>query len=423
MYLVSKQAKLILLFLKYFINDEDIKNKLNNLSAMLFTFDITNQLYERINAILRGDSLDSLESIINSLKKLYPVDIDIIPTKELFEIEILNLLKENMIYEINTVGKENYSFSELITKLKQIIDKYNIRSNQAANYLTTINKIRLYRPEQFYTNIYTIDHKLPFFKGEYIIIGARPGHGKTAMALNILAYSHFAQDSEMEEFGVSIQKPITLFISLELPSFQIKQRLISIVKSLYSKMGINFSEESLRSDIERVLSDNFYIYAMDLNKSFERNFVKIYENILMSDIEYNLLIIDYIQLLDIPDAKKQRHEILKEISAMLTELRNKRNVTIIALSQISRETDKRKEFYLSDLKESSALEADADKVLFLKVKRNEIEENSDINNLIINCLKNRKGEQGKLLTMFMESNGFIYDTEMMNKWVSKKLNF
>lgn len=194
-------------------------------------------------------------------------------------------------------------------------------------------------------------------KGKMYIIGARPSMGKSALAMNIS--EHIAQDSNV------------LFISLEMSKKEYAQRL------MFSRAGVDVNKVNTGSlteeDIFRIKEQKEYLDKLNL-------FIETRTPCKVSDIELaiinlqstrgscDLVVVDYLQLLS-PSNKgtKNREVEVAEISRELKSLAVKYNIPIIVLSQLSRALESRedKRPMLSDLRESGAIEQDADVVMFV----------------------------------------------------------
>jgi replicative DNA helicase len=195
-----------------------------------------------------------------------------------------------------------------------------------------------------------------FGLGEFIIIGARPGMGKTKF-LNYLALEgakkfpvlYFALDSGKEHFMLNLLSSLS---EVEYKYFKnncispIQWKMIERVKSDIEKLPIYISDEVIKSmHAFRILCEK-YIY--------EKNVKVIY--------------IDFLQLLGSNRYRYQRDLELGYISRELKNLAREKNVCIIATSQLSRSCETRggdRRPILSDLRESGSFEQDADKILFL----------------------------------------------------------
>ncbi|NCD12399.1 MAG: replicative DNA helicase [Epsilonproteobacteria bacterium] len=195
-----------------------------------------------------------------------------------------------------------------------------------------------------------------FGEGDLIIVAARPAMGKTAFCLNL------AQNALDRGRGVAI-------FSLEMPAEQLMLRMLSAKTSIpLQKLKVgDMSDEQwsrLSSAADEMSKRKFFV---DDNGSVDIHKVRAKLRKLKSQHpEISLAIIDYLQLMN-SASNKDRHLEVSEISRGLKLLARELNVPIIALSQLNRGLESRsdKRPMLSDLRESGAIEQDADMILFV----------------------------------------------------------
>jgi replicative DNA helicase len=193
-------------------------------------------------------------------------------------------------------------------------------------------------------------------KSDLIILGARPSMGKTAFALNILA--NLARKNV----------PVAIF-SLEMSSEQLTNRLFSLyglIDSNSIRLGKLDGNELERLTLTLTILSGKPLYIDDtagLNMSKLRTKARK----LKREKDIKLLVIDYLQLMQGSSRKIDRQQEISEISRSLKLLARELDITIIALSQLSRAVESRqdKRPMLSDIRESGAIEQDADIVMFL----------------------------------------------------------
>ena len=193
-------------------------------------------------------------------------------------------------------------------------------------------------------------------KSDLIILGARPSMGKTAFALNILA--NLARKNV----------PVAIF-SLEMSSEQLTNRLFSLyglIDSNSIRLGKLDGNELERLTLTPTILSGKPLYIDDtagLNMSKLRTKARK----LKREKDIKLLVIDYLQLMQGSSRKIDRQQEISEISRSLKLLARELDITIIALSQLSRAVESRqdKRPMLSDIRESGAIEQDADIVMFL----------------------------------------------------------
>jgi replicative DNA helicase len=234
-------------------------------------------------------------------------------------------------------------------------------------------------------------------KSELIILAARPSMGKTAMALNIARNA-----------AVDANVPVAIF-SLEMSKEQLSMRLLCSEARIDSSRlrGGFFSMEDWRklTDAAGVLSDTSIF--IDDTPDISGMEIRAKARRLKMEKDIGLVIIDYLQLMKGRMSAERRDLEISEISRSLKALAKELDVPVMALSQLNRMLEQRndKQPRLSDLRESGALEQDADVVAF--IYRDEIY-NSDENNpkkgtADILIRKNRNGPTGEATLTFLDS--------------------
>lgn len=193
---------------------------------------------------------------------------------------------------------------------------------------------------------------------DLIILAARPSQGKTALALSIT-------------YNTSVHGNIPCaWFSLEMDGVQLVRRLASIdcqIDHEKIRKGLTSNEEDIRlaTSIEKIVNCKIFIQD-DANINIRG--IRTKANLLKRKHDIKFIVVDYIQLMNGVDTKgKSREQIVSDISRGLKLLAKELEMPVIALSQLSREVEKRpsKMPQLSDLRESGAIEQDADEVLFL----------------------------------------------------------
>lgn len=256
----------------------------------------------------------------------------------------------------------------------------------------------------FETGLTDLDKILGGFKpGTLNIIAARPSMGKTALALNI---AQFGGDTEAN-------RPI-MFFSLEMTSRQLIHRMLS-AQTLELSEGIELSAMTTRelSEYEK------YVLDQAAEEVQERN-VAIYDSSELSAIDLrtrsrlfkarhpdlSLIVVDYLQLMSSGTRRNENRQYeVAEISRMLKSTAVELDCPILALSQLSRETERRteKKPQLADLRDSGAIEQDADTVIMLY--REDYYGDNENNDALdskadIRVAKNRNGETGTCHLLF-----------------------
>ncbi|MDA7803748.1 replicative DNA helicase [Crocinitomix sp.] len=195
-------------------------------------------------------------------------------------------------------------------------------------------------------------------KADMIVLAARPGMGKTAFVLSMAKNS-----------AVMFDKPVAIF-SLEMSSVQLTKRLMAMETGISSeKLRKGFSSQDdwdqLHSRINALAEAPIFIDDTPALSIFELR-AKCRRLKMQHDIQ--LVIIDYLQLMTAGTKGGNREQEISTISRSIKEIAKEINVPVIALSQLSRAVETRggdKRPMLSDLRESGAIEQDADMVIFI----------------------------------------------------------
>jgi replicative DNA helicase len=251
---------------------------------------------------------------------------------------------------------------------KSIFDILQKRSTQGFTHikdilLETFSRLEeLYNSKGFITGIPTgfadLDFKTAGLQNsDLVLIAARPGMGKTAMALNIAQYA-----------AVQKHVPVAIF-NLEMSKDQVVNRMLcSEVMVDSQKMRTGKLEDDDWKKIAQALAplsaapiyidDTPGISVMDIRAKCRR--LKLEKNL-------GLVVIDYLQLMQGRGKTENRQQEVSEISRSLKILAKELNIPVVTMSQLSRGPESRTDHrpMLSDLRESGAIEQDADIVMFL----------------------------------------------------------
>ena len=230
---------------------------------------------------------------------------------------------------------------------------------------------------------------------DLIILAARPAMGKTAFALNLA-------------LNAGKEKKKVLIFSLEMPAQQLYQRLLSIESGIpQNKLKNVYLEEEewtkLTVATGNLAETDIYVADLPYTNVLE---IRSYARKMKSQEKLDLIIIDYLQLINGTGrggSEFSRQQEISDISRSLKGLARELDVPVIALSQLSRAVESRvdKRPMLSDLRESGAIEQDADIVAFLYREEYYIPEteNKGITELIIG--KHRNGATGTVKLNFL----------------------
>lgn len=295
---------------------------------------------------------------------------------ELMEAENIDIFMQDKIKQIN--------------KIAEINEKEQTFVEQVVETSTEIEKNTLQKPDYtLYTGITDLDKMIcGLHKQELTIIGARPGIGKTTLALQIA--EHIA------ERGTE-----TAIISLEMSDTQVIQKLISRrarINSYKMRMGTLETKE-----LEQIGIVSAEIAELPIHLVTKARTIQHIENIarkLKNKNNLGLMIIDYIQLIKNKGKFNSREQEVADITRTLKLLSLELNIPIVGLCQLNRNAA-RQEPTLADLRESGAIEQDADNILFLY---QEAESTETVVDITLKLAKQRAGETGKISLKFNKAN-------------------
>ena len=274
--------------------------------------------------------------------------------------------------EIATMGyDEQTDVNELLDKAQKEI--YEISENKLRPQYVPVQAIvkdtfrilkELHDRKEHITGIPTgyveLDNLTAGFQpGDLIIIAARPSMGKTTLALNIAQYAS----------AENKKKTPSVIFSLEMGKEQLVMRFFaSIARIDFGKMRTGHFQDTdwprltraagVLHDSKIFIDDTPAISVLELRSKARR---------LKSEHDIGLIIVDYLQLMRGGANPESRQQEISDISRSLKALAKELGVPVVALSQLNRELEKRadKRPQLSDLRESGAIEQDADVIMFV----------------------------------------------------------
>lgn len=385
-YILSKKNDFNLIFDKieqnYFENEElgnmyeFLKNRNNNnLSFGIELYSIQNNVEELIEEIKYINVTDEEEFeteylinifmektkkriLDNSMKEISKKELSADEQKKLLEKTLEDLNNKDYISELS-------DSSSTIKKYKEYLDNvFNLNKENKNNGLIGIS-----------TGIKALNEKIKGLKNQdYIVIGARPSMGKTALVLGFLKEAIFAN-----------KNPI--LFSLEMQKEQIAGRLLPQINS---ELGMEHTmyahdypkqKEVISELLEYLESKNFYIEDFVEKNGANKSKITINDLIVKSkqinkdlknknpEFKIDLIIIDYLQLLSGESNRTNisTNDLMSEISKGIKNLGRSYQCPVIALSQLNRDLEKRqdKRPQMSDLRDSGAIEQDADIIMFV----------------------------------------------------------
>ena len=295
---------------------------------------------------------------------------------------------ESMIFALNDETNQNdQSLQSMKELIPSTMDRLHELSNKSGGLIGSS------------TGFKDLDTKLQGVQnGDLIVVAGRPSMGKTSLAMNIAENVLLDEDS----------KGAVLIFSLEMPGESLTTRMLSGICKLDQQ---NVRAGMLKDDELRLLlqqseklknlplwiDDSSILSPMEL-RAKARRLARTEENGL------SLIVVDYLQLMQLPLSTENRVNQISEISRSLKSLAKELNVPVIALSQLNRAVEQRpnKRPIMADLRDSGAIEQDADVILF--IYRDEVyNEDSDQGNkaeIIIG--KQRNGPIGTVNLTFLK---------------------
>ena len=310
---------------------------------------------------------------------------------------------ERRIFALNDeASKLDSSLSSMKDLIPRTIDRLHELSNKRDGLIGSS------------TGFKDLDKKLQGLqKGDLVVVAGRPSMGKTSFAMNI------AENVLLDEES----KGAVLIFSLEMPGESLTTRMLSGMSKLDQqnvRSGMLKDQElrELLSEGEKLknmplwIDDSSILSPMELRAKARR--LKRQEG------ELSLIVVDYLQLMQLPLSLENRVNQISEISRSLKSLAKELDVPVIALSQLNRAVEQRpnKRPIMADLRDSGAIEQDADVILF--IYRDEVynEDSEQGNKAEIIIGKQRNGPIGTVNLTFLKeytrfenfSNDGFYDS-------------
>ncbi|MCB9772478.1 MAG: replicative DNA helicase [Candidatus Omnitrophica bacterium] len=340
--------------------------------------------------------------------------IDLVPTAAnvehyaniVKEKGILRMLISNATKIVHEAYESKNDVSEVVdTAEKLIFEISDLKHRQNSVHIkelvkTTIEKIdTLYQRKEHITGLATgfadFDRMTSGLQpSDLVIVAGRPSMGKSALASSIL-----------EHVGIDLKKPVAFF-SLEMSKEQLVQRMLcSQARVDAHKVRSGYLSPSdwpkLTSAAGRLSSSTIFIDDTPAISAIE---LRAKARRLKSHNDIQLIVLDYLQLMRGNTKTDNRQQEISEISRSIKALARELNIPIIALSQLSRAVESRQDHrpMLSDLRESGAIEQDADVVVLMMREEyyNPTEENRGVAE--INIAKQRNGPVGTLKLAFIK---------------------
>jgi len=409
------------------IENEAVNKVMEILTADDFYRDAHSRIFNALISLSERDEPADLITLTNELRKIDQLDsiggasylaslIDLVPTAANIEY-YAKIVKEKAILrkliqtstEIITQSYQDRGdvegfLDEAERAIFEISEKrvkpsfYSIRDIVKESFKTLE---RLFEKKELVTGVPSGFKELDrytagFHASDLIIVAGRPSMGKTALCLNLAQYAAIEKRIPVAVFSLEMSKE-QLVIRMLCSEAQVegtRLRTGFLTESDWPKLTLAAGN---LSDAPIFIDDSAAISILELRAKARR---------LKGEHGLGMLIIDYLQLMKGRAKVESRQQEISEISRSLKALAKELNIPVIAVSQLSRKTEERtgNRPQLSDLRESGAIEQDADLILFLY--RDEVYNRSGDNpnkgtaELIIG--KQRNGPIGKIDLAFLD---------------------
>jgi len=371
----------------------------------------------------KGEPVDTV-SVIDLLKKNKELEsvggtyfvtglVESVPTAAHVEryskIVMEKALLRRLITLSHSISKEAYDDSQDVADILDSVEQsiFSITQNRLKGGFTQINNIVVDALEKLElirasggsvigvaSGLLDLDDITSGFQdGDLIIIAGRPGMGKTALALSMIRNAALEAD-----VGVGM-------FSLEMANHQLAMRLLcaearvdshfvrtgKLPAKLWKNLGLS------AGDLEKApiyLDDSPALSVLELRAKARR---------LKAEHNIGMIVVDYLQLMQGPRGVESRQQEISVISRSLKALAKELSIPVVALSQLSRAVEQRadRKPQLSDLRESGAIEQDADVVIFLYRPWVYSQEDEDEGKAEIIVAKQRNGPTGHISASFI----------------------
>ena len=403
---------------------EAVSKSIQWLTPDVFYKDAHGKIFSAMELLFdKGEPVDTV-SVIDLLKKNKELEsvggtyfvtglVESVPTAAHVEryskIVMEKALLRSLITLSHSIAKEAYEDSQDVADILDTVEQsiFSITQNRLKGGFTQINDIVVAALEKLElirasggsvigvpSGLLDLDDITSGFQeGDLIIIAGRPGMGKTALALSMIRNAALEAD-----VGVGM-------FSLEMANHQLAMRLLcaearvdshfvrtgKLPAKLWKNLGLS------AGDLEKApiyLDDSPALTVLELRAKARR---------LKAEHNIGMIVVDYLQLMQGPRGVENRQQEISVISRSLKALAKELSIPVVALSQLSRAVEQRAERkpQLSDLRESGAIEQDADVVIFLYRPWVYSQEDEDEGKAEIIVAKQRNGPTGHVSASFI----------------------
>lgn len=300
----------------------------------------------------------------------------------ILENKIVDYYKEDIIANLSKkLANKEINYHEFVTKINKLQEIEVVTKTEELTKTEILNNISDENVQIYIRNFDKLNQKLKLVQGDFLIVGATTGAGKSGLLLNFM-------NGLMDDYQC-------IYFNMEMSKSTIYKRIISIrsgVPISYLSRPTEYQKELIDEAIKQVENNKIIIDHQAVDVNHIKALVKKVKN----PNKHTILFIDHLGLIK-SDGKKSLYEQATEVSKELRQICLTYDCTIISASQLNRSAYTSDEISLSMLKDSGELENSASKVILLYREKNQTKENPIIP-MYLDIAKNRDGQIGIIKT-------------------------
>lgn len=342
--------------------------------------------YEKNGVLTPKELLEKNLSIIDDILEIYETQLITSNYKKEFFIlqkEIIEFYKEDIILKLNEQLKNNeIDYETFVNKINKLQE---IQISDVTHSLTKedlISNITNDKKEVLIRNYPKINNVLKLVQGDFLIIGATTGVGKSGLLLNLM-------NGLMDDYQC-------IYFNMEMSISTIYKRILSIrsdVPLSYLDNPTKYQQTLIEKASEEIEKNNVYVEHKATDIISIKSIIKKLKN----HNKHTIIFLDHLGL--IKTDKKSLYEQATEVSKALRQICLDYDCTIIGASQLNRSAYGSEEITLSMLKDSGELENSASKVILMYRDKEEVKDNPQVT-MYLEIAKNRDGQLGIIKTNY-----------------------
>lgn len=339
-----------------------------------------------------------VDEIINKLTVLINETMPINNINYYQDTMLSRYIKYKILEVVNDYKNEKISTEEMLNQIHKF-ERMSIKTEDGLKTADDIYELISSKSKRINLKFKKLSENVDIKEQDLVIIGARPGIGKTGFMLNLF-------ESLSENYNC-------LFFSMEMSEVQIYKRIVSI----RAKVPMTHLNDSKTEYQEEKIKEACKTVAERKTKVFlGRHSIMSIKRKISSESKnsHTLVFIDYVGLIDGKDKKQSTYEFLTDAVKELRRITLEFDCTIFLAAQLRRDADSDKDPKLSELKETGELEQSATQVIFLH-DENHMKNNSKTTvEMSIIVAKNRDGKVGKTKLLYNKENQRFEEEQKWN---------